>query len=210
MQTSLISIISTTHGRLRREQRDIRKRDLQAAVNHGTKSLVWNGRWKFEYDGIIFITDKAMRREVTAYPAPLIMAEIDATTYLKHQQAKQVVDLKPEICTSHTVLVVDSSGSMKTHNIPLHRDRQVMAYSATALEYIAEQLFNETANNRDVVSLVEFDSSARIVFEREPVSWVLYSKLLNRRGLGRRFVLVRDGINYSSILLSATATTFQR
>jgi Alpha-kinase family/von Willebrand factor type A domain len=187
MQTSLVSIISCSHGRLRREQRDISKRDLQAAILHGTKSLVWDKRWKFEYDGIIFITDEAMNREITSYPAPLIMAEIDAPTYLKHQQAKQVVDLKPEICTSHTVLVVDNSGSMKTHDIPLHRDRQVMAYSTTALEYIAEQLFNETANNRDVVSLVEFDSTARIAFEREPVSWVLYNKLLKRRDLGGRY-----------------------
>lgn len=187
MQTSLISIISSTHGRLRREQRDIRKRDLQAALKKGTKSRVWGGRWKCEHDGIIFITDQAMKSEVTSYPAPLIMAEIDAPTNLKHQQAKQVIDLKPEICTSHTVLVVDNSGSMKTHDIPLHRDRQVMAYSTIALEYIAEQLFNETANNRDLVSLVEFDKTARIVFEREPVIWVLYNKLLNRRDLGGQF-----------------------
>jgi hypothetical protein len=34
-QTSLITILSSDHGRLRREQRDIRKRDLQKAKKHG-------------------------------------------------------------------------------------------------------------------------------------------------------------------------------
>lgn len=208
MQTSLISIISSTHGRLRREQRDFNKRDLQAAKKYGSRSRVWGNRWKFEYDGVIFITDQSMRREVTSYPAPLAIAPIDAVSQLKHDQAKQVIDAKPEICTSHTVLVVDNSGSMKIHDILLHRDRQVMAYSTTALEYIAEQLFNETANNRDVVSLVEFDSQARVVIEREPISWVLYNKLLSRRDLSGTYITrqckrLMDSVNGDSNYLPA-------
>lgn len=208
MQTSLISIISSTHGRLRREQRDISKRDLQAAIKYGSRSRVWGQRWKFEYDGIIFITDAAMCREITSYPAPLIMADIDGAARLKHEKAKEVIALKPDICTSHTVLVVDNSGSMKTHDIPLHRDRQVMAYSTIALENIAEQLFNETANNRDVVSLVEFDNKAKVVVEREPISWVLYNKLLSRRDLTgsyqtREHLRDRDCIHCDSNYLPA-------
>ena len=37
MQTSLIDINSSTHGRERRAERDITKHDLQAAVIHGFK-----------------------------------------------------------------------------------------------------------------------------------------------------------------------------
>jgi hypothetical protein len=69
--TSLITILSSHHGRLRREQRDIDKRDLQKAFKHGTKHKAWGQRWLVEYDGITFITDSTMRREVTAYPSPL-------------------------------------------------------------------------------------------------------------------------------------------
>lgn len=125
---------------------------------------------------------------MTAFPAPLNLAPVDELSYNDHKGAKDVIAKKPELCSSHTVLVVDTSGSMKTHDIVLHRDRQVAAYSTLAIEYVAEQLFNETANNRDVVSLIEFNNTAQVVFEREPVSWVLFNKLLKRRDIERRYV----------------------
>jgi hypothetical protein len=180
-QTSLISILSTEHGRMRREERDIDKRDLQKAIKFGTRKRCWGYRWMIEYDGIVFIADDCLRREVTCYPSPLAFAEIDEDARTAHVKAKRVIDQKPELCVSHTVLIVDNSGSMTTHDIPLHRDRQVAAYTTMALEFVAEQLFNGTANNSDVVSLVEFSNNARVVFNREPVTWELYNKLLSRR-----------------------------
>jgi Mg-chelatase subunit ChlD len=180
-QTSLITILSCEHGRMRREQRDIDKRDLQKALKHGSRHLSYEKRWKIEYDGIIFITDPNLRREITAYPSPLAFAEIDYDARESHDKAKDLIGIKPELCVSHTVLVVDNSGSMASHDIILHRDRQTAAYTVTALEFVAEQLFNETANNRDIVSLVEFSDKARVIFTREPVSWVLFNKLLARR-----------------------------
>ena len=112
---------------------------------------------------------------------------MDAKQIEDHAKATQILSRKKEHCASHTVLVVDTSGSMKEHDIPLHRDRQVAAFTMVALEYVAEQLFNETANNRDVVSLIEFNRTATVVLEREPVSWVLFNKLLDRRGLDENF-----------------------
>lgn len=43
--TGDIAFISSTHGRLRRFQRDVTKRDLQSAVKYGTaeKSVLENG-----------------------------------------------------------------------------------------------------------------------------------------------------------------------
>lgn len=180
-QTSLITLLSSEHGRMRREQRDINKRDLQKALKYGTPEPTWGRRWKVEYDGIVFITDANMRQEVTAYPSPLAFAPIDGDACKDHEKAKLVLERKPELCASHTILVVDNSGSMTTHDIHLHRDRQTAAYTATALEFVAEQLFSGTANNSDVVSLVEFSNRATVVFTREPVSWVLFNKLLERR-----------------------------
>jgi hypothetical protein len=185
-QTSLISILSTDHGRMRREERDINKRDLQKALKFGTRERSWGSRWKIEYDGIIFIADNSLRQEVTCYPSPLAFADIDEDAHTAHSKAKSVIDQKPELCVSHSVLIVDNSGSMCEHDIPLHRDRQVAAYTTMALEFVAEQLFNGTANNSDVVSLVEFSNNARVILKREPITWVLYNKLLSRRD-GRGF-----------------------
>lgn len=179
--TSLITILSSEHGRLRREQRDIDKRDLKKALKHGRYTRSWGRRWMVEHDGIVFITDNTMTQEVTAYPAPLSLAPVDSESRSLHEKAKILLDKKPEFAASHTVLIVDNSGSMLIHDINLHRDRQTAAYTMTALEFIAEQIFNGTANNSDVVSLIEFSGTARVVFTREPVSWVLYNKLLSRR-----------------------------
>jgi hypothetical protein len=183
-QTSLISLLSTEHGRLRREQRDIDKRDLQAALKHGEWNKCWtppgkSQRWKIKHDGIIFVTDG--RREITCYPMPLASAPLSTLAREEHDDAKRIIAVKPELCASHTVLVVDSSGSMATHDINLHRDRSTAAYSNLALEFCAEQLFAGSSNNKDVVSLVEFRHKPKVVFKREPMSWVLYNKIIDRR-----------------------------
>lgn len=179
--TSMITILSCEHGRMRRDERDITKRDLQKALKFGKKQKTWGNRWKIEYDGIIFITDRYCRREVTAYPAPLAFVPLDPKAVEDHEKAKHILACKPELCHSHYILIIDNSGSMTTHDVTLHRDRQVAAYTTTALELIAEQLIEKTANNSDVVSLIEFSDTARVVFTGEPMSWVLFNKLLARR-----------------------------
>ena len=167
---------------MRREQRDITMRDLQKAVKYGTRRRSrWKERWTVEYDGIIFVTDESMRKVITSYPSPLAEAPITTEQQDQHNKTKQVVDHKPELCSTHTVLVVDNSGSMTTHDIDLYRCRQTAAYTMTALEFVAEQIFNGTANNRDLFSLVEFSKTSQVVFRREPLSWVLYNKILTRR-----------------------------
>ena len=131
-QTSLITLLSSAHGRMRREQRDIDKRDLQKALKYGSREFLHdNNRWKITYDGIIFIVDNNLRREVTCFPAPLATAPVTLEQRERHVKAKDVMKRKPGLCNSHTVLVMDISGSMRERDIPLHRDRQI-ATGATA------------------------------------------------------------------------------
>jgi hypothetical protein len=141
-KTSLITILSSEHGRLRREQRDIDKRDLQKALKYGTRERVWNQRWKIEYDGITFITDPSTRREITAFPSPLPNMPTDMDMISESRQTKELLDQKPDLATSHTVIVIDNSGSMlsKKNDIHLYRDSQNAAFSFTALEFVAEQV----------------------------------------------------------------------
>ena len=105
--TSLITILSTEHGRLRREQRDIDKRDLQRALKYGRRQRSWGRRWLVEYDGITFVTNANMRQEVTAYPSPLPEVDVDSVVMNEHEKTKRLLYERPELSTSHTVLVVD-------------------------------------------------------------------------------------------------------
>ena len=67
--TSAATFLSSTHGRLRRAQRLIDKRDLQAAVKYGTceESYNQNGirRLKYTFADIVYITDETGTREIT-------------------------------------------------------------------------------------------------------------------------------------------------
>jgi hypothetical protein len=181
--TSLITILSSEHGRLRREQRDIDKRDLQKALKYGTHERAWGRRWKVDYDGITFITDSSMRREVTAYPSPLPNVPTDLNMEAEHEKTKRLLHQKPELATSHTVIIVDNSGSMldKKNDIHLYRDSQNAAFSFTALEFVAEQILSNTAVNSDLVSLIKFSSQPSVEILREPINWTVYNKILTHR-----------------------------
>ena len=182
--TSLITILSSEHGRLRREQRDIDKRDLQRALKYGKYSLKKGSHNPhLEYDGIIFVTDPSMSREITAFPSPLPLADLDYKTIEENLKVKYLLEHRPELSTSHTVIVIDNSGSMlsKKNDVLLYRDSQNAAFSFTALELIAEQLFSNTAVNSDLVSLVKFSEYPSTEFSREPISWSVYNKILAHR-----------------------------
>jgi|AntAceMinimDraft_1070359.scaffolds.fasta_scaffold19652_2 hypothetical protein len=66
--TSLITVLSSLHGRQRREERDISKHDLQAAVKYGVQEPSAEGegrikgRWKFTYNGVVYITDATTKK----------------------------------------------------------------------------------------------------------------------------------------------------
>jgi hypothetical protein len=181
--TSLISILSSAHGRLRREQRDIDKRNLQRALKYGTCKTNWGGRWLVEYDGISFVTDPTKKHEITAFPSPLPEVDVENKALLANIKMKRLLEQKPDFSTSHTVIVIDNSGSMlsKKNDIHLYRDSQNAAFSMTALEFIAEQLLNNTAVNTDLVSLIKFDMKPSVEISREPISWPVYNKILAHR-----------------------------
>lgn len=185
--TSLVTIVSTQHGRLRREQRNIEKRDLQRALKYGSRTRVWGGAWRVEYQGITFITDETLRREITSFPSPLpIHDAIPMDSIFQHQKTKHLLKLRPDLVTSHTVIVLDDSGSMLSkhqsqHGMYMYRDCQAAALESIALEFVAEQLWNETATNSDLVSLITFDKTAKVRIHREPMGWPLYNQLLSFR-----------------------------
>jgi len=62
--SSLISILSTDHGRLRKEEHYVSKRDLLKALRYGQRKRTWGDRWKIGYDGIIFIVNGSLTQEV--------------------------------------------------------------------------------------------------------------------------------------------------
>jgi hypothetical protein len=68
----LITLISHTHGRRRRAERNIAREELQRALKYGRREDANPGpkgekRFRFNYKGVAYITDETCRHEITSW-----------------------------------------------------------------------------------------------------------------------------------------------
>ncbi|KAL3760867.1 hypothetical protein ACHAWU_009468 [Discostella pseudostelligera] len=144
--TEELTLLSTLHGRARRQLRDITKQDTKTVVKYGNKTpaKIVNGeqRWMFEYENTVVITDQFCAKEITSYkkaiqiePANITQAMLD-----NHAEAVRVLNDDPHQCTSHSIIIIDQSASMKIGEVECFRSRSEASYGTLALDYIAEQL----------------------------------------------------------------------
>ena len=79
-RTSFVEFISSIHGEQRRMERNISRRDLQAAVKYGKKKRTYKG-YSYTYADVVYITDKSSTKEITSWALqlPLEKFELDAS-----------------------------------------------------------------------------------------------------------------------------------
>ena len=193
-RTSEVTVLSSLHGRARRELREITKFDLQEAVKYGEKTRGHPDpktklpRWKYTYANVVYITDHSSRIEVTSYrqaihiqPACISQEMLD-----RHRDDCQTLKHEPHLCVTHSIIVIDQSGSMKISDVKGFRNRSEAAYGVLALEYIAEQLHQRGNDNvLDAASVIEMNDEATVVYEREPLDWILFNKILDRQNYAK-------------------------
>ena len=77
-----------------------------------TAGWTWQGRCKYTFANIVYITDATSRCEVTSYVLPLFIdaVPVSAADVLLHEQTAIQRRADPASCTSHTIFVVDQSG----------------------------------------------------------------------------------------------------
>lgn len=191
--TSLVTVLSSDHGRMRRLQRGIQKRDLQAAVKYGKREpanpcpRTGERRWKFTYADIVYITDDSCKREITEYPSarppPPSVAPVEITPEQKdrHARVKAMLHADDGSWNSHTVAIVDNSGSMRTQDASIAgTSRADAVWTMMASSLIKDQLERRgaAAAERDVVSIVLMGETAELLVDREPLDWLLYNKVV--------------------------------
>lgn len=88
---------------------------------------------------------------------------------------------QPALWTSHTVIIVDMSGSMREDDVNGARCRSDGVWTTLARNFCRAQLEDYSSTVYDVVSIIVMQESAKIVMEREPLTWVLYNKLVDLR-----------------------------
>ncbi|GIL64651.1 hypothetical protein Vafri_18557 [Volvox africanus] len=174
LPTSSITLLSHPHGRQRRDERGIDKRQLQEAVKYGRKERANPGRngqtrWRYTYKGIVYITDETSRHEITSWkiadspePAP--------SQGLGSRRGG----------TSHVLLIVDHSGSMRKNDVPGYNNRIAAVYDCLARDLVQPQLRAGAGLGKVQVSLIEMSDDAKVVFERCALSSNLLAFLKDR------------------------------
>lgn len=167
-------------------------KNLQAAVKYGVKELGYPHpktkelRYKYTYMDVVYITDATSTIEITSWALALPIDKVA----ISPRMMRQVEEARHRLCdrrivTSHTVLVVDQSASMRKSDMNGHRSRSRAVYYELAHEFLAPRLRPISTGNpfsdstTEVVTLIEMRDTPTVVFEFEPVSWVLYNKFVD-------------------------------
>ena len=217
------TLISSVHGRDRRAQRQIGKKDLLAAVQYGEKTRAHpdprtgEPRWKFTFANIVYITDASCKKEITSYVLPLEIQKIQlgSDDVASHDLLQKRLLNEPALCTSHTVLVIDHSGSMRTSDVDHYKSRIDAVYGTIALDFVGAQMDSGQIRGTDVLSLIEMRDEGNILLYREPITNVLFNKILDLRHTNRAYshgnyipsllmaekVLNKDKVNKNCALL---------
>jgi len=187
LETDTVTILSSVHGRQRRMERDLTKRDLQVAKKYGEKvrSDFRNGRigYRFTFADIVYITDETCEHEVTSFCRQACGIDIEKKAITpkmqqEHSRNKRLLRDKTR-WTSHTVVIVDQSGSMRKNDASEGATRSDIVWLALALDIVAKNLQNGERSSTDVFSLVTMCHSGGTALEFEPFDWVLYNKLVD-------------------------------
>jgi hypothetical protein len=184
--TSKITVVETEHGRLRRKQRGIDKKDLQTALKYGERETGHprpNGdpTAKYTYNDIVYIVNECTKEEVTSYamPFPLDKVVISPAMEKEHRQAQKRLKHDLDSWKSNTVIVVDTSGSMRAADVWGARDRLKAVWMSIALDFIAHRIETCEASPLDVVSIVTLGPLPEVVIEEQPCTFVLYNAVVD-------------------------------
>ena len=93
------------------------------------------------------------------------------------------------MCNTHSIIVVDQSGSMRSGDVPYFRSRSTAAYGLLALDYISRQLEERDENDGsiDVVTVIGMNDESSVLFDREPMDWILFNKILEMQETSRPY-----------------------
>lgn len=184
LMTEEISILYTDHAKVRRQLREVPEYCLKSAIKYGTRKREGKNRWSYTFANYVCITDSESREVITCYRQPITIraAPISEIMWERHREVKSILENDPRMCNSHTIVVLDQSGSMRSSDVNAFRNRSQAAYGCLALEYVADQLYHLGDEAEvDSLTLIEMNQSATIVFDTEPLDWILFNKLVERQ-----------------------------
>lgn len=133
LATDDMTLISHSHGRVRRAERNITKPELKKALKYARALRTYGPkgqpRWRFQYNGVVYITDDTRKHEITSWRYVDNIEALGGAVF--GQLAGHSI---------HVVLVIDHSGSMRKDDAPGYDSRIEAVYQTLIRELIRPQL----------------------------------------------------------------------
>ena len=186
--TSAAVVLSSIHGRERRKQRKISKADLLAAVKYGKKekalySKPGEQRWMYTFADIVYLTDSTSTREITSWPVQCCGIDVEkkvVTPQMQNEHYHSLATIRNKSAwRSHTVAVVDQSGSMRKADASEDATRSDVVWLALALELVGKKLENGEYSSKDVFSIISMRGEGEVLVKEQPVDWLLYNRIID-------------------------------
>lgn len=188
-RTSEVNIVSSLHGRQRRAERQIDKLDLQAAVKYGKCEESKCGRLQYSFADIVYITDSSSTHEITSWVISdtsgfdIAKRPISKQEEVRHFESCEPISGDMSSWTSHTVVIVNQSGSMRIANIrggdSEFATRSEAVWLTLAIDYIAKYIETKNSSDTDVVSIVAMGERGKILVDRKPHEWLLFNIVID-------------------------------
>jgi hypothetical protein len=168
-------------------ERDIAKQDLQAAVKFGTKERQVGPRgeirWMYKFADVVFITDQTSTQEITSWVMPACGVDLEkfpitADLQREHDLAQETL-ADMSTWTSHSVVVVDQSGSMRNTDATGGVTRSDLTWLMLAIIMVGRQLKTGERKSTDAFSLVDMRDTGEVLLRAQPYDWILYNKLVD-------------------------------
>lgn len=176
----------TRHAVKRAKQRRIPFSAIKAtlSVGHDEKRPADNGAWEYNFAGVIVVVDSNERTVLTVYPEPGYGIDLDKVKITHGMRRKHKRDcrniLRDKKCwTSHTVAVIDQSGSMRAADIDKNVTRSDLVWLTLAVDLIKYGLESNERTATDVLSVVFMKNDATVLIDRQPIDWILFNRLVD-------------------------------
>ena len=146
------------------------------------RQTTWqNGIVKYTYENISYIVNEYTGEEVTSFAKPIVLDYVPDTKEMvqHHQKAATTIAIDKTKWTSNTVIVVDTSYSMKNADVFETRTHLDAVWLCIALDFIAHRLESGAAGSSDVVSIVTLGENSEALVLEQPTSWILYNKIVD-------------------------------
>lgn len=186
-RTSAATLLSCEHSRQRRAERLVSKRDLQAALKYGSRVASLNQRgelaWKCTFADVVFIVDRTLTKEITCWAKPGAGLDVEKqhiTSEMERAHKAARTRLQSRCSwTSHTVVVVDQSGSMRKTDLAGGATRSDAVWLTLAVDFVAKHIEAGTATAMDVVSVISMGAGSKVLIDRQPHDWLLFNKVVD-------------------------------